>query len=107
MKAYTVLILTTLILISFLFGGCRAQKQASYSASAVVVIDEMPKDICYINNEPQIISLNIEADDDIGLSYINTQGDLVTQLYGGGILKIGTSKMGKLVFTGNLCNEKR
>lgn len=106
-KTYTIFVFIILIAVVFVTAACRAQKQASYSSSAVVVIDNMPSDICYINNEPQIVSVNIEADDDIGLSYINIDGDLVTQLYGGGILKIGTSRMGKLVFKGNLCNEKR
>ena len=98
MRFYLSIILTLILSV-----GCTAQQKAS-RLGETVTIDTLPKDICVINSEPQIISLNIENEGDMGLTYINTEGDLVTILYGPGLIIGGTDRTGTYVFLGDLCD---
>lgn len=86
--------------------ACTAQERAS-KFSGTITIDNLPDDICIINGQPQLPSLNIENSGDMGLTYINKDGDLITLLYGSGFDGIGTDRTGTFIFKGDLCHEER
>lgn len=93
--------LVFLLLALFLF-GCSAQDRASRFGGDIR-IDEAPSDICVIDGEPKILGLNIEQNNDIALIYIDTKGNVVALLYGGGLDGMGTSKTGTIYFEGDFC----
>lgn len=95
--------IVALVFLIIVAAACSAQSQAS-RLGGTAIVDALPADMCYSpDGVPLIFSLNIEQDNDIGLTYLRTDGALVTQLYGAGAVGVGTRRQGQIIFTGGRC----
>lgn len=99
--------IVAIVFLILVAAACSAQSQAS-RLGGTATVDTLPTDMCYTpDGLPVIISLNIEQDNDIGLTYLRNDGALVTQLYGAGAVGVGTRRQGQIIFTGGRCPSVR
>jgi len=94
--------LLALLFILLLTTGCTAQQQAAWGGD--VELAPIPDDVCLAEDgTPKVLGINIEESGDVAIIFVDENGNVVAQHYGGGFWGKGftTQAQGRIIFEGD------